>query len=83
MEHTDQLQAFKYSTTVLKNGMIKIPKFEKYVDQEIEVIVVLKPERNRKPKKSTVDDFLEKWAGVFSEVETDDLKYKYLMEKIR
>lgn len=83
MEQTNQLQAFKYNTTILKNGVIKIPQFENYVDQEIELFVVLKPRKHNKTKKSSVDALLEKWAGEFSEVETDDIKYNYLMEKHR
>jgi hypothetical protein len=37
------LQAFKFDTRVLENGIIKIPDFENLINKDIEVVVLLKP----------------------------------------
>ena len=75
METLHQLQAIKY-TTVLENGIIKIPQFEKYVNQEVDIFVVLKTSTIKETKKQSVDVFLDKWTGFFSETNSDDIKYK-------
>lgn len=82
MKTENQLQAVKY-TTVIENGIIRIPQFEKYQKQEVEIFIVLKPQNIEKPKKKSITDFLDKWSGVFSEIETNDYKYNYLMEKYK
>ena len=82
MKTENQLQAVKY-TTVIENGIIRIPQFEKYQKQEVEIFIVLKPQNIEKPKKKPITDFLDKWSGFFSEIETNDFKYNYLMEKYK
>ncbi len=77
------MEAYKFATTVLENGIIKIPELKGYADQKVEVFVVLKPKKNIKPIHKTMDNFFAKWAHVFSIVQTDDAKYNYLMEKYK
>jgi len=77
------MEAYKFATTVLENGIIKIPELKDYADQKVEVIVLLKPEKNIKLNHKSIDDFLIKWAGAFSVVQTDEVKYNYLMEKYK
>ena len=82
---TNLLQAVKY-TTVLENGIIKIPQLKKYKKQEVEIFIVLKPSKikeHKEHKEQSISDFLDKWTGYFSEVETDDFRYNYLMEKYK
>jgi len=77
------MEAYKFATTVLENGIIKIPELKDYADQKVEVFVVLKPKKNIEPSNKTMDDFFIKWAGAFSIVQTDDVKYNYLIEKYK
>ena len=42
------MEAYKFATTVLENGIIKIPELKDYADQKVEVFVVLKPKKNIK-----------------------------------
>ena len=77
------METYKFATTVLKNGMIKIPELENYANQSIEVIVVLKPNKKQKNNSNLIDEFLSKWGGFFSTVKTDDDKYNYLIEKYK
>ena len=59
------MEAYKFATTVLENGIIKIPELKDYADQKVEVFVVLKPKKNIKLSNKTIDDFFIKWAGAF------------------
>jgi len=80
------IQAYKFETAVLENGVIKIPEFKNHVNEEIEVFIVIKGIQNKnKPteKKITADEFLYKWAGAFTVSDVDDSKYRYLMEKYK
>lgn len=77
------MEAYKFATTVLENGIIKIPELKDYTDQKVEVFVVIKPKKNIKLSSKTMDDFFIKWAGAFSVAQTDDVKYNYLMEKYK
>ena len=75
------MEAYKFATTVLENGILKIPELSSYADQKVEVFVVLKPKKNLKTVNKKMDDFFVKWAGIFPIAQTDDVKYNYLMEK--
>ena len=76
------MEAYKFETTVLKDGMIKVPQFEEYTDRRIELFIVLKPQKVE--KKQTIDEFLEKWTGFAKGIEDPDtVKYNYLMEKYK
>ena len=77
------MEAYKFATTVLENGIIKIPELRAYADQKVEVFVVLKPKKNIKLDNKKMDGFFVKWAGVFTIAQTDDVKYNYLMEKYK
>jgi len=75
------METFKFDTLVRKNGILKIPELENYVNQNVEVFVVIKPENRIVYGKTNISVFFEKWAGFFKEITTDDLKYNYLMNK--
>lgn len=79
------MEALKFVTKVKKHGIIKIPALESYANKKVDVIVTLKSEKKEKDKttQNKIDDFLDKWAGFFSLVETDDTKYNYLMENYK
>ncbi len=77
------MEALKFATTVLENGIIKIPELKDYADQKVEVFVVIKPKKHIKSSYKKLDGFFVKWAGVFTITKTDDVKYNYLMEKYK
>ena len=77
------MKVYKFATTFLKNGILKIPELSGYADQKVEVFVVLKPKRNIKTGNRKMDDFFMKLAGSFKIAQTDDVKYNYLMEKYK
>jgi len=76
------LQAYKFETKVLENGFIQIPDFKNFVNQEIEILVFIKPMQTKR-KKLTADEFINKWAGFIASTNADDLKYEYLNEKYK
>ena len=77
------MEAYKFATTVLENGILKIPELKAFADQKVDVFVVLKPKKNNKPGTGKIDDFFSNWAGFFTIAQTDDVKYNYLMEKYK
>ena len=77
------MQAYKFVTKVLENGIIKIPEIVNYVNQEIEIFIVLKSKFHKREKKISADEFLNKWTGFLSDINTDDIKYQYLTEKYK
>lgn len=75
------MEALKFDTRVKENGVLKIPELKNYVNQNVEVFVVINPEKNKKRITKDLSAFLEKWTGYFRETTTDDVKYNYLMDK--
>ncbi len=75
------MEAYKFETMVLENGMIQVPDFLKYKAHRVEVILVLKPQKKQIENKKTIEDFLDKWFGYFPEIETDDVRYNAIMGK--
>lgn len=75
------MEAYKFETTVLENGMIKVPYLNKYENQQIEIFIVFEPQKIKKKQKISADEFLQKWTGFISEIDTETEKYNYLMEK--
>lgn len=77
------MEALKFETTVLENGIIKISELKGYTDQKVEVFIILKPQKKGKGKEEAIDTFISQWSGFFSLIETNDLKYNYLIEKYK
>ncbi len=75
------METYKFETTVLESGIIKVPQFEKYANRKVEVLVVLVPQKIEQEEKSSLDDFLEKWTGFAKGIDPDIEKFNYLMEK--
>ncbi len=75
------MEAYKFETTVLENGMIKVPYLNKYENQQIEIFIVFEPQKIKKKQKISADEFLQKWTGFISEIDIETEKYNYLMEK--
>jgi hypothetical protein len=74
------MEAYKFETKILENGIIKIPELSVHKDHKIEIIVMLKTEK-KKQTGAAIEDFLSQWSGFFKNVEIDDTRYHELMEK--
>ena len=77
------MEAYKFETTILEDGMIQVPEFKKYKNKHIEIFVIFKPQINEKKSKISADEFLEKWTGFAKGINAEDTKYNYLMEKYK
>ncbi|GAB1450068.1 hypothetical protein MASR2M47_01240 [Draconibacterium sp.] len=75
------METLKFDTLVRENGILKIPELKDYVNQNVEVFIVLNPVKIKKRSAQDLSDFFEKWTGYFKEITTDDVKYNYLMDK--
>ena len=77
------MEAFKYNTKILKNGIIEIPEISKYAHRPVEIFIVLKePENPTVSKRSqSIDQFLEKWTGFMKDSNPDKSKLDYLEGK--
>lgn len=80
------MEAFKFETTVLENGMIQIPEVYKFQNKKVRIYIETVQEKTTEEDKKIelLNDFFEKWGGFFStdEDSTDD-RYNYLMEKYK
>lgn len=77
------MEAYKFETTVLENGMIRVPELEKYKNKHIEIFVIFKPEIYEDIPKISADEFLANWTGFAKGINAEDEKYNYLMEKYK
>ncbi len=68
------MNAFKYSTVIKPEGIIKIPELAKLENQEIEIIVMLKTKAAPKQSEDFAKSFSSKWRGLLKEVEIHDYK---------
>lgn len=77
------MEAFKFDTTVLENGIIKIPEIAQFAHRSVEIFIVVKqPDSISTPDKSqSIEQFLEKWTGFIKGSEPDKNKFEYLQEK--
>ncbi|XOF35076.1 MAG: hypothetical protein ACL93V_07260 [Candidatus Electrothrix sp. YB6] len=76
------MEAYKFKTTVLRNGVIKLPEISQYAERQVEVFVVIKQAENTSQERS-MEQFLEKWTGFLRGTVSDDLKLQYLKEKYK
>lgn len=72
--------AQKFETKILKDGIIKLPRFTMFkTDEEVEVIILEKNTRKENmsfPEKDlTAVDFFNKWVGVLKKGDDDYFQY--------
>jgi hypothetical protein len=75
------MESYKFDTRISKEGIISLPFIPVLYDREVEIIIVPK---EKEEEHSSALEFLEKWAGAFSDLNDTDLdkaKYEYLKEK--
>lgn len=68
-------------TKVTNTGTIQIPDNPALYDKEVEVIILLKTGTER--EKMSAMKFVEKWAGVLANGDTDQAKFDYLSAKYK
>ncbi len=80
------MEAFKFETTVLEDGIIKIPDFFRFKNRKVRISIetVNESKNELEEKEKIINEFFEKWGGFFSMADdTDDDRYNYLMEKYK
>ncbi len=77
------MEAYKFETTVLENGIIQIPEISQFANRPIELFIVVKQSEKQVDVRptQTIEQFLEKWTGFLKGVNPDDVKRQYLQEK--
>lgn len=75
------MEAYRFETTILENGTIQIPNFQKLKSQKVEVLVLFKNDNSKIIKEKEAEEFVNKWFGYFPLVDTDDVKYNAIMDK--
>lgn len=79
------MEAYKFETTVLENGIIQLPEISKFANCQIEIFIVIKqPDKETDIKKKlTIEQFLDNWTGFLKGINPDDSKLQYLSEKYK
>ncbi len=78
------MEAYKFETTVLENGVIQIPEMARYKNQKVQIFLIPDNSIEEDDEKSNiqhVEEFINTWVGHFSEIETDDIRYNAIMGK--
>lgn len=76
------MEAYKFETTIQENGTIQVPHFHKLKYRNVEVVLLIKqPEIEKDSKEQEAQEFIDKWFGFFSEIETDDVRYNAIIGK--
>jgi len=73
--------AYKFETTILENGMIQVPDFQKLKSKKVEVLILYKNEPEQDIKEKEAEEFINKWFGYFPIIETDDIRYNAIIGK--
>lgn len=73
------MEYYKFVTTISEDGKIQVPDDRSsFFNKEVEITIAPKQPI---PKKAKATDFVSKWAGTLKVENTNDAKYKYIMEK--
>ncbi len=78
------MEAYKFETTVLDNGIIQIPEIARYKNQKVQIFIIPEysiKEENEKNDIQHVEEFINTWVGHFADIETDDIRYNAIMGK--
>jgi len=78
------MEAFKFETTILENGIIQIPEIAKYKNQKVQIFLIPEFSIKEEEEKSNiqhVEEFINTWVGHFAEIETDDIRYNAILGK--
>ncbi len=78
------MEAYKFETTVLEDGVIRIPEIARYKNKKVQVFLIPDSyiqENKEKNNIEQVEDFINNWVGYFSDIDTDDIRYNAIMGK--
>lgn len=75
------MEAYRFKTTILENGMIQVPNFQKLKSKNVEVLLLFKPKIVQETKEQEAQEFINKWFGYFPEIETGDIRYNAIIGK--
>ncbi len=78
------MEALKFETTILENGIIQIPEIAKYKNQKVQIFVIPENfllEKSEKSNEQYIEEFINTWVGKFSVIETDDIRYNAIIGK--
>ncbi len=74
------MEAYKFETKILEDGTIRVPNFQKLKSKNVEVVLLVKQAQTlQKTKEQEAQEFLDKWFGFFSGIETDDVRYNAII----
>ncbi len=82
------MNAYQFETTVLEDGILKIPEIKKLTNQVVQVFIIEKNYRQKKLKQRplTYEDFSKRWRGFLKGTKIENWKddyTNYLMEKYK
>lgn len=66
------MEAYKFETMVLTDGIIKIPEISNLANKPVEIFIVVKQERESIRSSENIDHFLKKWTGCIKGADPDD-----------
>lgn len=75
------MEAIKFETVILENGIIRVPDFQKLKSKKVEVLILFKPEIESETREKETEEFINKWFGYFPEIDTDDVRYNAIIGK--
>lgn len=77
------MEAYKFETIVLENGIIQIPEISQFAHRPVEIFLILKQSSTQAEtnKQQIIEQFLEKWTGFLKGIDPDDAKLQYLRRK--
>ncbi|MFX0137295.1 MAG: hypothetical protein ACFFDN_26895 [Candidatus Hodarchaeota archaeon] len=74
------MHAFKFETTVLDDGIIKIPEIRHLVNKKVEIFIVEKENQQAKSNRPKIsfEEFSNKWAGFLKGADITNWKEDYV-----
>jgi len=60
------MEKLSFETTILENGVIHVPDYNKFMNKRVQIVVTVKETNNElKEKQKILDEFFGKWGGYF------------------
>ena len=75
------MKTYRFTAKVSHKGTIQIPKNSNLIDKEVDIIIVPKSKQPNSKRKAS--EFVNKWAGFMSGIDTDKSKFDYLADKYK
>ena len=74
------MHAFKFETTVLDDGIIKIPEIRYLVNKKVEIFIVEKENHQAKSNRPKIsfEEFSKRWAGFLKGADLTNWKEDYV-----